>query len=73
MLQEYAQAFGAGWFFVTGPPEVIRDVTRRYGVFASKTENGNVDHTFLTSRATSGRSPRLGEQRRENCNERDYQ
>jgi protein SCO1/2 len=52
VLQEYAQAFGAdpaGWFFVTGPPEVIRDVTRRYGVFASKTENGNVDHTFLTS------------------------
>jgi protein SCO1 len=52
VLKEYAQAFGAdpaGWFFVTGPPDVIRDVTRKYGVFASKAENGNVDHTFLTS------------------------
>ena len=52
VLKEYAQAFGAnlaGWSFVTGPPEVICDLTRRYGVFAAKTENGNVDHTFLTS------------------------
>jgi protein SCO1/2 len=52
VLKEYAQAFGAdptGWFFVTGPPDFIRDVTRRYGVFASKAENGNIDHTFLTS------------------------
>jgi protein SCO1 len=24
-------------------------VTRRYGVFASKSTDGNVDHTFLTS------------------------
>ena len=30
-------------------PDAIRDVTRRYGVFAAKTESGNVDHTFLTS------------------------
>ena len=52
VLKEYAQAFGAnpaGWSFLTGTPEAIRDVTRRYGVFAAKTENGNVDHTFLTS------------------------
>jgi protein SCO1 len=52
VLKEYAEAFGAdptGWFFVTGAPDVIRDVTRRYGVFAAKAENGNVDHTFLTS------------------------
>jgi protein SCO1/2 len=52
VLREYAQAFGAdpaGWFFVTGPPDVIRDLTGRYGVFASKAENGNIDHTFLTS------------------------
>jgi protein SCO1 len=52
VLKEYAQAFGAnltGWSFLTGPPEVIRDVTRRYGVFASKSADGNVDHTFLTS------------------------
>jgi protein SCO1/2 len=52
VLKEYAQAFNAnlsGWAFLTGPPEAIRDVTRRYGVFASKTANGEVDHTFLTS------------------------
>src|SRR6516165_10816043 len=52
VLKDYAQAFGAnlaGWAFLTGPPETIRDVTRRYGVFASKTANGDMDHTFLTS------------------------
>jgi protein SCO1/2 len=52
VLREYAQAFGAnpaGWFFVTGAPDVIGDLTRRYGVFAAKAEGGNVDHTFLTS------------------------
>ena len=52
VLKDYAQAFGAnpsGWFFATGAPDVIRDVTRRYGVFASKAAGGNVDHTFLTS------------------------
>jgi protein SCO1 len=52
VLKEYGGAFGAnfaGWFFLTGSPSVIADVTRRYGVFAAKTENGNVDHTFLTS------------------------
>jgi protein SCO1 len=52
VLKEYAQAFGAnpaGWFFVTGAADVIRDVTRRYGVFAAKAADGNIDHTFLTS------------------------
>jgi protein SCO1/2 len=52
VLKEYAQAFGAnlaGWAFLTGAPAAIRDVTRRYGVFAAKTANGDVDHTFLTS------------------------
>ena len=52
VLKEYGQAFGAnlaGWAFLTGTPDAIRDVTRRYGVFASKTANGEVDHTFLTS------------------------
>ena len=51
-LKMYAQAYGAnlaGWTFLTGDPEAIRDVTRRYGVYATKTENGDVDHTFLTS------------------------
>jgi protein SCO1/2 len=52
VLKEYGQAFGAnfaGWFFLTGSPSTIRDVTSRYGVFAAKAANGNVDHTFLTS------------------------
>jgi protein SCO1/2 len=52
VLKEYAQAFGAnlaGWSFLTGTPAAIQDVTRRYGVYASKTETGDVDHTFLTS------------------------
>jgi protein SCO1/2 len=52
VLKEYAQAFGAnlaGWTFLTGTPTAIRDITLRYGVFASKNANGDVDHTFLTS------------------------
>jgi len=52
VLKEYAEAFGAnlaGWAFLTGTPAAIRDVTHRYGVFASKSADGNVDHTFLTS------------------------
>jgi protein SCO1/2 len=52
VLREYAQTFGAnlaGWAFLTGSPDAIQDVTRRYGVFASKTANGDVEHTFLTS------------------------
>ncbi|MGA8697984.1 MAG: SCO family protein [Xanthobacteraceae bacterium] len=52
VLKEYAQTFGAnlaGWAFLTGAPDAIRDVTRRYGVFAAKTADGDVDHTFVTS------------------------
>ena len=52
VLKEYAHAFGAnlgGWSFLTGSSDTIRDVTHRYGVFASKSSDRNVDHTFLTS------------------------
>ena len=52
VLKEYATSFGAnlsGWSFLTGSPAAIRDVTRQYGVVASKNINGDVDHTFLTS------------------------
>jgi protein SCO1/2 len=52
VLKEYARAFGAnlaGWSFLTGAPAAIQDVTRRYGVYASTAENGDVEHTFLTS------------------------
>ena len=52
MLKLYAQAYGAdvpGWSFLTGPPPVIADLTRRYGVFASKNADGDIEHSFLTS------------------------
>jgi len=51
-LRQYARARGtdvAGWSFLTGTAEDIREVTRRYGVFARKAAQGDVDHTFLTS------------------------
>jgi hypothetical protein len=44
-----ARANFAGWFFLTRSPSAIAEVRRRYGVFAAKVEDGNVDHTFLTS------------------------
>ena len=52
VLKLYAESFGAdlrGWAFLTGSAENIRDVTRSYGVFAAKTADGDVDHSFLTS------------------------
>jgi protein SCO1/2 len=51
-LKRYAEAHGAnpaGWAFLTGTPTEIRDVERRYGVYARKNPRGDVDHTFLTS------------------------
>ena len=52
ILAQYARNHGAdpaGWAFLTGTPDEIRDVGRRYGIYAKKTERGDVDHTFLTS------------------------
>ena len=52
VLKQYAKTFGAdlnGWAFLTGAPETVLEVARRYGVFVSKTASGDVDHTFLTS------------------------
>jgi protein SCO1 len=52
MLKLYAQMYGvdvAGWSFLTGAPPVIQDLTRRYGVFAAKSSNGDIEHSFLTS------------------------
>jgi protein SCO1/2 len=57
MLKLYAQMYGAnvvGWSFLTGPPQVIADLTRRYGVFAAKDANGDIEHTFLTSIVDQG-------------------
>ena len=52
MLKLYAQAYGAdvpGWSFLTGDPAAIKDLTRRYAVFASKNPDGGVEHSSLTS------------------------
>jgi protein SCO1/2 len=52
VLKHYARrhgADGAGWAFLTGSAAQIREVARRYGVYARKTGRGDVDHTFLTS------------------------
>ena len=52
VLKQYAQNFGAdldGWSFLTGDPATVHEVGRKYGVFARKTADGDVDHTFLTS------------------------
>jgi protein SCO1/2 len=52
VLAQYARNHGAnpaGWAFLTGTPAEIRDVGRRYGIYARKNDGGDVDHTFLTS------------------------
>jgi protein SCO1 len=52
VLKDYAQFWGAkldGWAFLTGSLEAVHDVTRRYGVFFAKKEDGSVDHTQLTT------------------------
>lgn len=51
-LRRYADRYaaaGPGWWFLTGSPAEITEVTRRYGAFARKQPRGDVDHTFLTS------------------------
>jgi protein SCO1/2 len=57
VLKRYAESHGArlsGWSFLTGSPASIRDVIRRYGVFAASASDGEVDHTFLTSLIDAG-------------------
>jgi protein SCO1 len=52
ILKLYAQMHGAdvpGWHFLTGETSIIHDLTRRYGVFAAKTADGDIEHSFLTS------------------------
>ena len=52
VLQRYAAGHGAnpaGWAFLTGTRDEIRDVARRYGIYYRKQAAGGVDHTFLTS------------------------
>lgn len=52
VLKRYAQAHGAnlnGWAFLTGTPAQIQEVVRNYAIFVKKQEQGELDHTFLTS------------------------
>jgi protein SCO1 len=52
VLKDYAQFWGVkpeGWSFLTGPLDAVRDVTRRYGVFFTKKEDGSVEHSQLTT------------------------
>jgi len=52
MLKLYAQMYGAdvpGWHFLTGEAPIIHDLAHRYGVFAAKTADGDIEHSFLTS------------------------
>jgi protein SCO1/2 len=51
VLKDYAEFWGAkpGWSFLTGSLEAVREVTRRYGVFFSKKEDGSVEHSQLTT------------------------
>jgi protein SCO1/2 len=52
ILKDYAEFWGAkpeGWSFLTGSLDAVRDVTRRYGVFFAKKEDGSVEHSQLTT------------------------
>jgi protein SCO1 len=52
VLKDYARFWGTkpeGWSFLTGSLEAIREVTRGYGVFFAKTEDGSVEHSQLTT------------------------
>jgi protein SCO1 len=52
VLKDYAEAWGAkqpGWSFLTGSPEAVRAVTRRYGVFFKRNPDGSIEHSQLTT------------------------
>ncbi|MEO8005196.1 MAG: SCO family protein [Betaproteobacteria bacterium] len=52
MLKEYATRYSANlvnFAFLTGSPNQIEEVAHRYAVFRKKQDNGNTDHSFLTS------------------------
>ena len=52
VLRRYAETFGAdqaGWKFLTGSPDAVRTIERRYGVFASRAPDRELEHTNLIS------------------------
>ena len=51
-LQRYAKIMGCdlrGWSFLTGTEAEIQQVARDYGIFRRKRDDGEIDHTLLTS------------------------
>jgi protein SCO1/2 len=57
VLKRYAVTFGAdpaGWKFLTGSTDAIREVERGYGVFASRAPGRELDHTNLISLVDRG-------------------
>ena len=62
VLKDYAQFWGAkpeGWSFLTGSLEAVHEVTRRYGVFFAKQEDGSVEHSQLTTLVDADRQMRV--------------
>ncbi len=52
VLKAYAEAFNtdpAGWFFLTGEVEAVREVAARYGVVRILGDGGAIDHNLLTT------------------------
>ncbi|MCA9502356.1 MAG: SCO family protein [Myxococcales bacterium] len=57
-LRRYAEARGADlatWSFLTGPPDVVAELVRRWGVGSIRREGGEIDHTLLTFLVHEGR------------------
>jgi protein SCO1/2 len=58
VLERYALERGAdlsGWSFLTGPPEQVADVVRRWGIGSLRKEDGTIDHTLITFLVHDGR------------------
>ena len=52
VLGAYAEAFDvdpAGWFFLTGEVDAVRQVAARYGLVTIPSDNGAIDHNLLTT------------------------
>jgi protein SCO1 len=52
VLKRYAENFGIatpGWVFLTGDPTALKTIGQRYGIFAARGDEGEIDHTLLTS------------------------
>ena len=52
VLQRYARSMGCdlrGWSFLTGTETEVQKVARDYGIFRRKRDDGEIDHSLLTS------------------------